>query len=437
MNRTWPSSAPDYLWPEHFKSEGMAVIARCLAAVFYVAYALGSVLRLLTERFYQFEAPPTLLIRTDGIGDALLFEPALESLARTSSPSEIHLWAPKPTCQLFVECPTITRRFPVPRGGKDGNLLYYKSIYWRARIGFELGRWSFERVIYPVESPEPFGNWLFVSARAQERWINAGDTSNQFEWQQARTHEQATRIFEPRPGHAHELLRNEYLTDQWAQERKLRRPRVHLGASAVDRANRLVLEWQRIAQRNGASELAGLVVGGTAHVNHYPGESWAAALRRLWEQQRVMAVLLGGPLDRGAMDEVSRHLHDVPHVRLLRSVDVLTTAAIVRRLDCMLSVDTGLAHIALSMRVPAVVLVGGGHPGRFFPWPGTHQQAILNAPMPCDGCGNRCHLPEPSCITRIAPDAIVEAYHMLRVRNVSIQRFVTPQTQRRYDRKTA
>jgi ADP-heptose:LPS heptosyltransferase len=355
----------------------------------------------------------------------------LESLARTASPSEIHLWAPKPTCQLFKECPTITRRLAVPRGCKEGNLQYFKSLFWRLKLGFELGRWKFEKVIYPVESPEPLGNWLFLSARAEDRWINFGDNANQFEWQQDKTHDVATRIFEQRPGHAHELLRNEYLTDQWAQERKLRRPRVHLNAKAVARADELTSTWRRVANRTGATELVGLVVGGTSKVNRYPAANWTAALKRLWDEQRVMAVLLGAAMDRAAMDELSALLHEVPHLRLMQPVNVLTASAIIRRLDGMLSVDTGLAHIALALRVPTVVLVGGGHPGRFFPWPGNHPQVALNASMPCEGCGNRCHLAEPLCVTRIPSDDIVEAYQKLRVRSVAIERFVQPQRARK------
>jgi len=427
----FPRSLPDYRWPDHYKSEGMAIIARCLSATFYLAYAFGSIVRLLTEWLYRFEAPPTLVIRTDGIGDALLFEPALESLARIASPSEVHLWAPKATCDLFTDCPTITRRLSIPRGCKEGNLQYFKSISWRLRLGFELGRWKFSKVIYPVESPEPLGNWLFLSARAEERWINSGDNANQFEWQQARTHDSATRIFEQRPGHAHELLRNEYLSDQWAQEHRLRRPRVHLNAEAVSEADELFIAWRRVANRTGATELVGLVVGGTSNVNRYPATHWAAALKRLWVEQRVMAVLLGGPMDRPAMDELSELLHEVPHVRLMQPVNVLTISAIIRRLDGMLSVDTGLAHISLALRVPTVVLVGGGHPGRFFPWPGNHPQVALNASMPCEGCGNRCHLAEALCVTRIPSDDIVQAYQKLRVRNVAIERFVQPQRQRK------
>jgi ADP-heptose:LPS heptosyltransferase len=428
----WPTSVPDYKWPDHYASNGMAPLRWGLSAVFHVAHAIGRAVGFVAQRLGDYEVAPTMLIRTDGVGDALLFEPAMESLAKTISPSELHLWAPRGTCQLFEECATITRRVVTPRGGKDGNLEYFKSIVWRARLGFELGRWTFEKVVYPVQSGEPLGNWLFVSARATERWINTGDLNNQFDWQQERTHDHATRFLEARPGsNAHELQRNEYLTDQWAEENRLRRPRVHMKPAAAQQAETLVSMWRRAASKLDATELAGLVVAGAAKVNQYPAQRWAAALTRLWEEQRVMAVLLGGPNDQAAMDEVAAQLGDVPHLRLLKPVHLLTMAGIIRRLDGMLSVDTGLAHIALAQRVPTVVLVGGGSPGRFFPWPHARDHVVLNHAMPCDGCNNKCHLPEPLCITRISCDDIVEAYLRLRTDQHSIVPFVVPTIRRK------
>src|SRR3954447_8493390 len=123
----WPKSTPDYQWPDHYSSNGVTALRWCLAAVFHVAYAIGRAIGAIIQKYDGYEVGPTMLIRTDGVGDALLFEPAMESLAKSISPSELHLWAPRGTCELFSECPTITRRVVTPRGGKDGNLAYFKS----------------------------------------------------------------------------------------------------------------------------------------------------------------------------------------------------------------------------------------------------------------------------------------------------------------------
>ncbi|CAN5680455.1 hypothetical protein BH09PLA1_BH09PLA1_29570 [soil metagenome] len=422
----WPKSTPDYQWPEAYSSKRMMALSWILSGVFHASYAVGRAIGALVQRYGGYECGPTMLIRTDGIGDALLFEPAMESLAKSISPSELHLWAPRATCQLFSECPTITRRVVTPRGGKEGNLAYFKSIIWRARIGFELGRWSFEKVIYPVQSPEPFGNWLFVSARAIDRWINSGDTNNQFDWQQEQAQDHATRVLEARPGNAHELARNEYLSDQWAEENKLRKPRVHMKPAAAQQAEQLIAAWRRAANKQGAAELVGVVASSASTVKRYPPAEWAKAITRLWEEQRLMSVLLGGADDQQAIDELAAHLNNVPHLRLMKPVHLLTMSAVVRRLDGLLAIDTGLAHIALAQRVPTVVLVGGGTPGRFFPWPNARDHVALNNAMPCDGCNNKCHMPEAMCITKISSDEIVEAYMQLRVHQTSLAPFVVP-----------
>lgn len=424
--RSWPTSVPDYKWPPHFLSPGMAAVRFLLAATFHVAYAFGLLLSLMNRGRER-----VLVLRTDGLGDGLLFEPALESLARAMSPRVIHLWAPRLTCDLLRLCPAVTKLTVIPRGFKPGNLSYFASFRWRAVMGYELGRWTFDKVIYVAESPEPLGNWIFASARASERWINYGDTINQFDWQRARAHEQATRIIENRPGSAHELLRNEYLASQWSSDTKLRKPKLHLPELAPARAEARVDGWRSMARRSGGSEIVGVVPAASMAINAYPNDRWAAALKQLWEQQRTMPVLLGGPTDAGAIERLGAELltAEVPFLKLEHSLDLLEMAALVGRLDGLISVDTGLAHLAVAQEVPTVVLVAGGNPGRFFPWPDSPHHLVLNVPMPCAGCNNRCTLAEAECITHIAPEEVAGAYVRLRGGRVPLEVFVAPPRQ--------
>jgi ADP-heptose:LPS heptosyltransferase len=422
MSIQWPKSEPDYPWPQRYRSLGTAGLRWVLAGVFHVSYALGLIASIVCRGRDR-----ALVIRTDGLGDALLFEPALESLARTVSPQVMHLWAPRLTRDLLRHDPCVSRISVIPRGFKPGNLLVFRSIFWRAKLGLMLGFWKFDKVIYPAESPEPLGNWLFASARACERWLNYGDTINQFEWQQSRAHERATRVIENRPGNAHELVRNEYLASQWSGSMRLRRPKLYITDVDHERAARRVEKWRTSARRLGAVELIGVVPAASMPLNAYPTAQWAEALVRLWEEQRAMPVLLGGPNDRRAIAKLAEELRarDVPSLRLNDPAGVLEMAATVGRLDGMLCVDTGLAHLAVAQNVPTVVLVSGGNPNRFFPWPQANHHAALNVPMPCAGCNNRCTLDKPECITRITPDEIVAAYARLRGRRLAVQVYVS------------
>jgi ADP-heptose:LPS heptosyltransferase len=401
----------------------MAAVRFLLDLVFHLSYAAGLILSLLNRGRDR-----VLVIRTDGLGDSLLFEPALESLARAMSPRVIHLWAPSLSCELFKFNPAVRKLVVIPRGFKQGNLSYFASFKWRAKIGFHLGRWSFDKVIYPVESPEPLGNWLFASARAAQGWLNSGDTINQFDWQREQTHEVASMILEQRPGHAHELLRNEYLASQWSEQRQLRMPKVHLPEEFHLRSETLVDAWRTQARQSGAAELVGVVPAASMTVKSYPDQRWAHALKRLWDEQRAMAIILGGPGDRAAMDQLAAELFtlQIPHLQMTRPLGILDIAATVGKLDGLLSVDTGLAHLAVAQGIATVVLSTAGTPGRFFPWPRTAHHHTLSISMPCSGCNDRCILSEAECITQINPQEIVAAYARLKGRRFPLEVYVAP-----------
>src|SRR5690349_24344509 len=111
--RRWPKPMPDYRWPPHFLSPGMAAVRWLLDGAFHLSYLLGLIVSIVHRGRERI-----LVIRTDGLGDGILFEPALESIARYMSPRVIHLWAPKLTCDLFRYNPAIRRLCTIPRGFK-------------------------------------------------------------------------------------------------------------------------------------------------------------------------------------------------------------------------------------------------------------------------------------------------------------------------------
>jgi ADP-heptose:LPS heptosyltransferase len=418
----WPNSAPDYKWPRLYASVWIAPFRLIAATAFHCGYALGLICSLVRRG-----PAPVLVIRTDGIGDALLFEPALETLAQTLSPHPIHLWAPKATLEVMSAVPVIDRRFVIPRGFRHGNLNYFRSPLWRIRMGFRMGVCVYDKVVYPADSPEPLGNWLFASVRAVERWINYGDTDNQFEWQRQRAQQKASFVIDKRPGSAHELLRNAYLATQWSGKLKVRKPKVHLTDRARDRADRQIELWKPRFRAVGAAELIGVVSQGASVINQYPMGKWLQTMKMLWNDRRALPALIGGPNDTYYLDRIATGLQytGVPFVRVRRPRSVLDTTALLARLDGVISVDTGLAHLAVAQQIPTVVLVGGGHPGRFFPWPRAAHHVVLNVQMPCERCRNKCSQAEPLCITQITPGDIVAAYVGLKTGNTPLQLFPT------------
>lgn len=413
---TPPSSLPDYRWPERLRSWRYLPLRWVLGIVFHIAHGVGRLVSRLRPN-----KPTALVIRTDGIGDALLSEPMIEAFVRHCSPFQVHLWAPKPVCELFGASEMLAKCLPVPRGFKAGNLAYFHSFTWRWRLGYRLGRWSFDVVLYAAHSPEPLGNWLMSSTRTRDRWYCPGDLHNQFDWQRDFASAKATTRLESSPPHAHELKRNAHFAAQWNAV-VIRSPRLDISAKAHRAAERQLNLWRSHRQTLNASGIVGVVATGSMRVNRYPDQKWAEVIGRLWREERTLCALIGGPEDRASLNQVARLLHGVPHLRITYRLDVQASAALVSGLDAILTVDTGLAHLAIARHTPTVALSTGGTPGRFLPWPNAPHSIVLNRPMSCDGCRNRCSLSEPECITSITPDEIIDSLQRLRERRLNPQR---------------
>jgi ADP-heptose:LPS heptosyltransferase len=408
MNRTPVASLPAYQWPEQWVTRRRYAPWRWLVAAAFHGARLAGV----TTSFVAPRPRAIAVLRTDGVGDAILFEPALRSLARRFDGHEVHLWAPKPTCELFESHPVVSRRVVVPRGFKSGNHAVFWSIALRARLGWAIGRNHYAAAVYPASDPEPLGNWLIASIRAGERWIVDGSTLNQFDWQRNLTEKSVSSVLSIELKDRHELNRNADLAEIWGSPIPAQaRPDLPLSSRATTYAGVEIGAARHAARRNRARGLIGVVVTGSSPINRYPPEKWVAALRSIWNDHRLMPALLGGPTDAETVESIRRRLVEagMAHHVFPPTQDIAIAAAIVGKLDALLSVDTGLAHAGAAMDIPTAVLVSGGMPGRFWPWPMPTRSIVLTRKTPCAGCNYRCTQPDVVCLTEIDPQQIAAA----------------------------
>ena len=83
------------------------------------------------------------------------------------------------------------------------------------------------------------------------------------------------------------------------------------------------------------------------------------------------------------------------------------TAALLRRSRLYVGAESAGAHFACALGVPNVVILGGGHYGRFMPYSPLTSAALL--PLDCFSCDWRCRHAKPHCVKDIAPEVITEA----------------------------
>ena len=153
---------------------------------------------------------------------------------------------------------------------------------------------------------------------------------------------------------------------------------------------------------------------GTGHVVVHPGASvparaWAperhAALVRALAREGWRVIVTGGPCERALTRHVAgtRALDLGGRTSLGELADVLAGAA------CLVTGNTGPAHLAAAVRTPVVSLFAPTVPvQRWHPWGVPHE--LLYVPVRCAGCRARtCPVPGHPCLDDLGVDEVLRA----------------------------
>ena len=157
----------------------------------------------------------------------------------------------------------------------------------------------------------------------------------------------------------------------------------------------------RPKQPAGAGPRIILAVGTVNRIKEYP--HWAEVVAMLQEKLKPEWVLIGG-----AGETIPAALQTVLPRETTRDLVGKTTletlAEEIEEADLFLGVDTGPAHLALALEKPAVVVLGGGDYGRFFPY---GKARVVTQRMDCFQCHWECKYERALCLHDIPPTAVV------------------------------
>lgn len=151
-----------------------------------------------------------------------------------------------------------------------------------------------------------------------------------------------------------------------------------------------------------------LFAGALSQQRIYPSYGKALNLFLAGKTAEYAVIALGGPNDTQASQKNIDDIKKVPAFNLCGKTSLLQVAAFIRNADCALGAETGLAHIACAMGINNVVLLGGGHFGRFMPY--SHLTTCVSLPLTCFGCDWKCKYKKVYCVANVGADAL--AYGM-------------------------
>lgn len=150
--------------------------------------------------------------------------------------------------------------------------------------------------------------------------------------------------------------------------------------------------------------------GINSHLKEWPKASWAETAK-VMAAHDVRVVLTGAPVDAENSAALAAHLQ--PHAEVIDLAGKLRlseTAALLESAVCVLSVNTGIMHMAATFDVPLIALSGPTNPVR---WGPLSPKAVNVAPS-LKGCGYLnlgFEYPDapPDCMGAISSDAVADA----------------------------
>jgi heptosyltransferase I len=104
--------------------------------------------------------------------------------------------------------------------------------------------------------------------------------------------------------------------------------------------------------------------GSQATHKEWPDKSWQTLIVRLINEKNISVLLTGGPADRSALESFVESFRDqIPPGRLqiLAGLSLVETSQSILLAKLVISIDTGLLHLASALDVPLIGLFGATH----------------------------------------------------------------------------
>lgn len=135
-------------------------------------------------------------------------------------------------------------------------------------------------------------------------------------------------------------------------------------------------------------------------------EGYGTALSEICREQGFSVIGLGSATDWD-INKQNLEAIGVRTINISGKTALLQTASILSRCRLAVGAETGLAHMACAAGVPNIILLGGGHFGRFMPY--SSLTSIVCLPLDCFYCNWKCRYDRAHCVKDIDPEVIAQA----------------------------
>lgn len=347
-----------------------------------------------------------LFVRTDSIGDNILASSMLKPIKEKYDDAEIIIVCQNHIAELYSNCPYINKIISF-----DKKRLYEDEIYKNDFLE-NLKLIKPDLVLNTVYSREPVTDLISLNCDAENTVAFVGDNSNIDENLRLENNIKYSKLIKSDEKIKIELFRYKDFLEQLEIPYDELKPQMWLSEEDENFAEQFFNE-NNLSNQNTIALLPFAQSNSRIYerydevIKQFPdynfiilGSEEFCAQSNIIENKLTNDLFTNQPKAVQSMAEINCF-------NLVGKTTIKQLAAIIKKSSLYLGAETSGAHIACAFDIPNVVLVGGGHFNRFFPY--SNLTTIVSLPLECYQCNWDCKYEKSFCVKDIEPIIIVNA----------------------------
>lgn len=330
----------------------------------------------------QKEIKKILFVRTDAVGDCILSASLLEPIKNKFKDAEITVVSQKHTSEIFKNSPFVNEVIEVDKP------LFKKDQNYRNNFLNNLTNLNFDLAVNPVYSREDVTDFLALMSGSKETAAFAGDTSNIPAELLAKNNQFYTTLVNADTKKKNELQLYKEFLEVFNINVDSLKPYIQVNEESEIFADKFFENNFNEDER---------IIALFPFAKHYHKEykNYGAVLNAFPDYKFI---LLGGE----EKIEQARYFQQFNNcINLVGKTDIIQLASVIKRCSLYVGADSSGAHIACALNIPNVVILGGGHFGRFLPY--SKYTSVVCKPIKCYSCNWNCIHDKVQCVEEVSP----------------------------------
>ncbi len=334
-----------------------------------------------------------LWLRADSIGDNILASSMLPHIKEKYPHAKTTVLCQDHIAELYESSPFVDAVIGFDR------LKGYQDEAYRNHIVQKLQAVHADLALNSLYSRDPLYDLFTINSEARTSVAFNGNLCNISADVRDKNNKLYTKVITENEEHKPELERHRNFLEGIGISVSKLEPAIWLKAEDEEFAEKF-LKDNNLAPESTVS----LFAGAQNNVRIY--QSYGLALSDICKSYGLSVIGLGGSSD-SAINIQNLEATGVRTINLSGKTTLRQTAAILKRCRLAVGAETGLAHMACAVGAPNIILLGGGHFGRFMPY--SPLTSIVCLPLECYNCNWQCKYDRVHCIKDINPEVIAEA----------------------------